>query len=72
MCSGVDTCTCSAAGVARLTRPVHGVVVVTLRARGEAAAFFPQVDQTQSAAQAVVVLAAAALAAAGVTRLTHS
>ena len=61
----------SAAGVAGLAGPVRGVVEVSLRARGEATAFFPQVDEAQSAAQAAVLPAADTLTATRVTLLTH-
>lgn len=61
----------SAAGVAGTAGPVCGVVVVSARARGEAAAFSPQVDESRSAAQAGVLLAPGALAAARVTPLAQ-
>ena len=57
--------------MAGLAGPVHGVVVVPLRARGEATAFSPQVDETQSAAQAAVLPAPDTLTATRVTLLTH-
>ena len=66
-----STWTCFAAGVAELAGPVRSVVEVSLRARGEATAFFPQVDETQSAAQAAVLPAPDALTATRVTLLTH-
>lgn len=70
---GVDARTCarSAAGVAGLAGLVRSVVVVSLRARGEATAFFPQVDETRSAAQAAVLPAPNTLTATRVTLLTH-
>lgn len=57
--------------MAGLAGPVRGVVVVSLGTRGDATAFFPHVDKTQSTAQAAVLPAPDALAATRVTPLTH-
>lgn len=66
-----DTWACLTVGVAGLTGPVNGVVVVSLRARGQAAAFFPHEDETRSAAQAAVVPVSDALAATWFTLLAQ-
>lgn len=57
--------------MARLAGPVCSVVVEPLRARGEAPAFFPQVDETRRAAQAAVLPAPDALTATRVTLLAR-
>lgn len=57
--------------MAAVAGPVCRVVVVPPRARGEAPAFSPQVEETRSAAQAAVLLAADALPAARVTLLAR-
>lgn len=57
--------------MAGLAGPVRCVVVESLRARGEAPAFFPQVDETRGAAQAAVLATPDALAATRVTLLTR-
>lgn len=57
--------------MAGLAGSVRNVVVVSLRARGEATAFFPQVDEAQSTAQAAVLSVPDTLAATRVTLLTY-
>lgn len=54
-----------------LAGPVRSIMVVPPRTRQEATAFFPQVDETQSAAQAAVLSTSDTFTAARVTPLTH-
>lgn len=57
--------------MAGLAASMCSVMVISLRTGKEAAAFLPQVDETQGAAQAAVLSASDTFSAAGVTLLTR-